>query len=144
MNTPEYFTNKLKELNQRYVIILDEVVKTYPSYKANPKFNRYEKDYEKNISNLLKLQTDYFLFKNNIVKANTDLQKDIKQIDEMLYELEEENKILREEYAYLTNSNNAARGMLTDSTTLYNQQLTGNWLLFLILSGLSYTLLKKV
>ena len=138
---PSTYENLNNELNQRYVIILDEIVKTYPSYKANPKFNSYSNSYAKNMSNLQELQTEYFLLKNNLSKNTDELQKDIKQIDEMLYELEEETKKQREEYNNLKNSDNAAYGQLTDSKTLYNQQLLGNWLLLMMFSGLTYNLL---
>ena len=141
MQSPDTFTKTSNELNQRYAIIIDEIVKTYPSYKANPKFNSYSEAYAKNISNLQQLQAEYFLFKNTLSKDTEELQRDIKQIDDMLYALEEEVKVLSEEFAYLKNSDNAAHGRLTDSKTLYNQQLLGNWLLVLSLSGLTYTLL---
>ena len=141
MQSPTTYETLNNELNQRYVIIVDEIVKTYPNYKANPKFNAYSQAYKNNMSNLQKLQTEYFLFKNNLTKNTDELQKEIKQIDEMLYELEEETKLKREEYAYLKNSDNAAHGHLSDSKTLYNQQLLGNWLLFLTFSGMTYTLL---
>jgi chromosome segregation ATPase len=143
MESPASFTKTSNELNQRYAIIIDEIVKTYPSYKANPKFNSYSQAYAKNISNLQQLQSDYFLFKNTLSKDTEELQKAIKQIDDMLYALEEDIKVLREEFAYLKNSDNAAHGRLTDSKTLYKQQLLGNWLLFLSFSGLTYTLLKN-
>jgi hypothetical protein len=141
MQSPTTYENLNNELNQRYGLILDEIVKTYPNYKANPKFNAYSQAYTTNMSNLQQLQTDYFLFKNNLSKETDELQKDIKQIDDMLYELEEETKVKREEYAYLKNSDNAAHGQLTDSKLLYNQQLLGNWLLLLTFSGLTYNLL---
>ena len=141
MQSPTTYENLNNELNKRYELIIDEIVKTYPNYKANPKFNAYSQAYKNNMANLQKLQTDYFLLKNNLNKDTDELQKDIKQIDEMLYELEEETKVKREEYAYLKNSDNAAHGQLTDSKTLYNQQLLGNWLLLLTFSGLTYNLL---
>ena len=140
MEPPAQFATILKELNQRYFLIVDEVIQTYPKYKSNPKMNSYGKVFERNMSNLQKLQGDYFLFKNNLSKDMDQLQKDIKQIDEMIYKLEEANKILREEYTNLKNSDNAAHGRLTDSETLYNQQLIGNWLILLYLSILTYKL----
>jgi septal ring factor EnvC (AmiA/AmiB activator) len=142
MQSPSTYETRNNELNQRYVIIVDEIVKTYPNYKASPKFNSYSQAYERNMGNLQRLQTEYFLFKNNLIKDTNELQKDIKQIDDMIYELEEETKVKREEYAYLKNSDNAAHGQLTDSKYLYNQQLLGNWLLFLTFSGMTYNLFK--
>jgi len=139
MEPPSHFKDLRRELTQRYNIIIDEVVKTYPSYKANPQFNNYEDSYKKNISNLEKLQTEIFLLKNNLNKSTNELQKDIKEIDDKIYLLEEENIKLRDELALLTNSDNAAHGRLTDSRTLYNQKLVSNYLL---LSFLMYAVYK--
>lgn len=136
------FVSVNKELNQRYNIIIGEIVKSYPSYKANPKFNEYESSYKTNLNNLQKLQADIFLLKNDLSKNINTTQKDITQIDEMLFKLEEENKILKQTLADYNNSNNAAHGMLTDSKTLYLQQLAGNWILFLSLGTAAYMVYK--
>jgi len=132
------FADTNKELIQRYNIIIGEIVKTYPNYKANPTFNEYDSAYTKNINNLQKLQADIFLLKNNISKNIDTTQQDITQIDETLYKLEEENKVLRQRLADLNNSDNAANGMLYDSKTLYKQQLISNCILFLSLGTAAY------
>ena len=132
------FADANKELIQRYNIIIGEIVKTYPNYKANPTFNEYDSAYTKNINNLQKLQADIFLLKNNISKNIDTTQQDITQIDETLYKLEEENKVLRQRLADLNNSDNAANGMLYDSKTLYKQQLISNCILFLSLGTAAY------
>ena len=132
------FADTNKELIQRYNIIIGEIVKTYPNYKANPKFNEYDSAYTKNINNLQKLQSDIFLLKNDLGKNIDTVQKDISRIDETLFKLEEENKVLQQQLADLNNSDNAAHGMLTDTRTLYSQKLTGNWLMFLSLGAAAY------
>uniref|UniRef100_A0A6C0IJ91 Uncharacterized protein n=1 Tax=viral metagenome TaxID=1070528 RepID=A0A6C0IJ91_9ZZZZ len=140
MERPSHFKDLNNELTQRYNIIIAEIVKTYPSYKAN---NNYEDGYKKNINNLEKLQGELFLLKNNLNKSTDELQKDIKEIDDKIYNLEEENVKLRGELALLTNSDNAAHGRLTDAKTMYNQKLLGNWLLFFSLTSVSYLLYRK-
>ena len=132
------FADANKELIQRYNIIIGEIVKTYPNYKANPTFNEYDSAYTKNINNLQKLQADIFLLKNNISKNIDTTQQDITQIDETLYKLEEENKVFRQRLADLNNSDNAANGMLYDSKTLYKQQFISNCILFLSLGTAAY------
>ena len=137
------FADTNKELIQRYNIIIGEIVKTYPNYKANPKFNEYDSAYTKNINNLQKLQADIFLLKNNISKNIDTTQQDITQIDETLYKLEEENKVLKQRLADLNNSDNAANGMLYDSKTLYLEQFVGNCILFLSLGTAAYMVFSR-
>ena len=136
MESPTHFKDLQNELTQRYNIIIGEVVKTYPSYKTNPMTSN---DYKQNIQNLEKLQEDIFLMKNNLSKSTDTLQKNIKVIDDKIFTLEEDNKKLQEELDLLTNSDNAAHGRLTDSKTLYKQQLVGNWILFMYLLYMVYT-----
>lgn len=135
METPSSYKEMQKQINQSYNIIIGEIVKTYPSYKANPKFSNI---YKQNISNLEKLQEDIFITKNSLSKSTDDLDKNIKVIDDKIFILEEENKKLQEELNLLTNSDNAASGRLTDSKTLYNHQLSANWLLAMVLLYMIY------
>ena len=134
-----HFNDTNTELNQRYNIIIGEIVKTYPNYKANPKFNTYEESYKTNINNLQNLQADVFLLKNDLNKNINTTQQDITRVDEVIFKLEEENNVLKQRLADLNNSDNAAHGMLTDSKTLYLQQLVGNWILFLSLGVAAYS-----
>jgi len=143
MEPPIHFKDLNNEFTQRYNIIVGEIVKIYPSYKANPKFGNYADNYKQNISNLEKLQEDIFFLKNNLSKSTDELQKNIKVIDDKIFLLDEENKKLQAEFDILNNSDNAAYGRLTDSRTLYNQQLLGNWLLFLSLTSVTYMIYKR-
>ena len=86
MESPSQFKQKIKELNQRYFLIIDEVVKTYPNYKIKENNDMLQDSYKKNLGNLQKLQAEFFLFKNNINKNTETLNDDIKQIDEKIYE----------------------------------------------------------
>ena len=133
-----HFNDTNEELKQRYNIIIGEIVKSYPSYKTNPRFNTYQDRYKANIRNLEKLQADIFLLKNGLNKSINTAQQDITHIDETIFKLEEENKVLRQQLDDLNNSNNAAHGMLADSRTLYLQQLVGNWILFLSVGTAAY------
>jgi hypothetical protein len=136
MEPPTHFKDLQNELTQRYNIIIGEIVNTYPSYKTNPMSSN---EYKQNIQNLEKLQEDIFLMKNNLSKSTDELQKNIKVIDDKIFTLEEENKELQGELDLLTNSDNAAHGRLTDSKTLYKQQLVGNCILFIYLLYMVYT-----
>ena len=140
--TPSYYENTIKELNQRYYLVLDEIVKLFPKQKMYPKYLAYSKPFTNDMTNLNKLQTDFFLFKNSLESDIESLDKDIKKTNEEIDNLEHENKKLSATLESLKNSNNASHGMLEDTNLLYNQQLFGNTLLFLILLGAGYKYLK--
>ena len=72
MESPSQFKQKIKELNQRYFLIIDEVVKTYPNYKikkqkGNPTYFRMRRkgDNELNINKSIKSQFNLLRVGNN-------------------------------------------------------------------------------
>ena len=142
-SSPSLFQTRMNELTQGYNIIVSEIVKTYPNYKANPDFSTFQTSYKTNISSLERLQEEVFLLKNDLNKNINDMQKDIKQVDETIFSLDEENKVLKAQLNDLTNSDNAAGGMLVDSKTLYKQELLGNVILFAATISLLTNLLAK-
>lgn len=140
MNTPEKYIKRTASLNDQYNTVLAEVVKYYPSYKVNPKFTKYEENYNTNLANLQQLGLEYATLKNNLNKDNDTMFANIKTINEQIHKLEAENKKLQAELDLLTNSDNAAGGRLTDASFFYNKQLAMNWLMFttLVVLGVKY------
>jgi hypothetical protein len=139
---PSFYEKKIKELNQRYYLVLDELVKLFPKNKMYPKYLAYSKPFTTDMSNLIKLQTDFFLFKNELASDIDFVDKNIRRVNEQIENIEDENKELSKTLESLQNSNNASDGMLSDTKLLYNQKLLGNWLLVLILLGTGYKYLK--
>lgn len=140
--TPSYYEKTMKELNQRYYLILDELVEVFPKNKMYPDYLAYSKPFKNDMSNLIKLQSDFFLYKNDLETDIETLDKEIKSVNEQIENLEIENKQLNKTLESLKNSNNASHGMLSDTKLLYNQKLIGNWLLFAIIVGTGYKYLK--
>jgi septal ring factor EnvC (AmiA/AmiB activator) len=137
-----YYKNTLKELNKNYYSVLDEMVKVFPKYKLYPNFQSYSKDYTEDMGTINKIQTEFFLFRNNLNSESDSIDKDIKKINNQIAKLEKENKHLTKTLDSLNNSNNASHGMLSDTKLLYNQELSGNWLLTFILIGVVYKYYK--
>ena len=123
--TPSYYKNTLKELNNKYYSVLDEMVKVFPKYKMYPTFQTYSKEYTEDMGIINKIQTEFFLFRNNLDSDNDTI-----------------NKHLTARLNSLQNSNNASHGMLKDTKLLYNQKMAGNWLLFFVLTSVVYKYYK--
>jgi hypothetical protein len=92
---------------------------------------------------MTKLQSDFFMFKNDLESDIDHLDKDIRSVNEQIASTEKENKELSAKLAALRNTNDASYGMLQDTKLLYNQLLTGNWVLFFISIGLVYNYYRK-
>ena len=137
-NPPTYYETSLKTLNKQYYKVLDNIASLFPKNKLYPEFPGYAKPFTKEMSDLTKIQTDFFVFKTNLETDIDHLDKDIRLVNNEIAQLEKDNKMLSSKLALLVNSGDASVGMLQDTRLLYNQQLSGNWLLFFILVGVLY------
>jgi len=126
---------KIKELNQRYNIILNEFTDTYPSYKTFPDVTKFAQKYATDNGNLTKLQSEFFQLKDTLQDEITKSDKIIKRTDVQIQILEKKIDLLKKEIGNLENDNEAAEGMLDDIQLRYNQYLVGNWILLIVLIG---------
>ena len=130
MNTPEYYRNRQNELNERYFIVLNEIVAMFPKFKSQPVFQAYATSMQADTANLQTLQIDFVSLYNDLEKDISTLETELIQVDNEIGTLEEENNELKSHLSSLANSNNASVGMLNDTELLHNQYLFGNWILF--------------
>ena len=138
MHPPSYYDTSLKDLNKRYYSVIENLAKYFPRNKLYPDYKAYSDPFNRETSEFNKIQTDFFLFKNNLESDIDNLDKDIQSVNERITNTEKENKTLDARLASLRNSNDASYGILQDTKLLYNQMLTGNWLMFFILIGVVY------
>jgi hypothetical protein len=126
---PEYYINRKKELNDRFYLVLNEMITLYPKYKSHPDFPEYSKNYIIDKGNMQKLQSDFFLLKNGLEKDITSLNKEIKQVNNNIGKIKKDNIKLSGKMQVLKNGGAAAHGMFLDSRLLYNQQVMSNWVI---------------
>ena len=70
---PAVLIDKAKYLNDKFYLILNEIVKTYPSSKFDPNANKAA--FDANMEKMKRLQNDYFLFKNDVTYASESILK---------------------------------------------------------------------
>lgn len=126
---------KIKELNERYKIILNEFAHTYPQYKVYPEIETISKSFAVDSGNLLELQTEFFQLRDNIQHEIQQRSNKIDNTDIQIKILEEKNKKLMGKLNGLENDKDASIGMLDDIQLRYNEFLLGNWILFISLVG---------
>lgn len=148
---PVFLTDQAKNLNDRFYLILNNLVDSYPEGKLHPNETSYADStktnlqiYNANMAQMMKLQSDYFIYKNSIVKSSQDLLKYINSVDDQINVLDEENKDLNKKIEEMANSSHSAEGMLDDSQITRNQLFYGNIILFLIMAAGGYTYYIKV
>lgn len=119
---PQFFNSKLRELDQRYNLIMNELSNNY-------KNNKSIKEDENNIK---KLQNELFLLKNELLNNIDTLSYNIKQYDSQINIFTKENNILKKKFNEIKQKNNGSKGLAHDTQTLYNQYLMGNYLIGLV------------
>ena len=148
---PVFLTDQAKNLNDQFYLILNNLVDTYPAAKLhaaetsafdNTMTNKLV--YDAIMSKMMKLQSDYFTYKNSIEKNSEDLMIYVNSVDDEINILDGENKELYKKLDEMANSSHSAEGMLDDSQLTRNQMFYGNIILFAIMATGGYMYYKRV
>ena len=130
--SPSYYDKKIKELDQRFYLVLDELKKSYPIYKVYPDNPEYENIYSNDISNMEKTNIDIFSLKKSIDKDSIILNRIIKHRNKLITKKKEENKELKKQLENLLSGANSSTGMIDQKQDIYNMQF-----FHLVIVGLS-------
>ena len=148
---PIFLTDQAKALNDRFYLILNEIVKIFPEAKLNPtQKSRYDRTktnkeiYDDNMKQMMKLQTDYFVYKNDVIMESEVILKKIVEIDVIIYIIDELNEALNEKLTELKSSSHSAEGLFDDTQITRNELFYGNILFFLLVSTGGFFVYKKI
>jgi hypothetical protein len=141
---PFALTDKTKELNDRFYILLNKIVDTYPSTKINPGDTERMTAYQANMAKMHNLQNDYFLYKNSVVLASEGIQKVIETGNNDINTLDGKIKVLRLQLEKLKSSSHSAEGLFDDAQISRNQLWVSNFILFGIMAGGGFLYYKKL
>jgi transcription initiation factor IIF auxiliary subunit len=122
----EYYNKVLKELDQNYYLIMNEYTQQYPRVKTYPEIKGYKKAIDEDLNNLKSLQSDFFMFKNDLEKDIKTTSMGIYKADKMIAKLDKENTKLKATLSGLSQASAGATGMFNDAQAIYNQSLLGN------------------
>jgi hypothetical protein len=148
---PVFLTDEARDLNDRFYLLLNNIVATFPYSKIKPNSpTMYDRtvtnkaDYDNNMALMLQLQNDYFMYKNSVVRSSENVLKEMNAIDILVNDLDKQNADLSSQLSALTTSGRSAEGMLDDSQLTRNQMFYGNIILFLVIASGGYMYYKKV
>ena len=104
VNTPEYYSQELQTQYKNFEFILDEIQKTYPLYKQNPKNDTT--DYILDKGNYLSSQSKLFSIKNSLDVDSKTLKDDNNEVIQKINNLEDSITKNQKILSNLINSNN--------------------------------------
>lgn len=93
---------------------------------------------------MLKLQTEYFMFNNLVTKETNGMLKHINGLDSSIQSVDNKNKELLERLNELKGSSYSAEGLFDDAQLTRNQILFGNVVLFIVISVGGYVSYRKL
>ena len=152
MTTPPIvFTAQAKQLNDKFYLTLNEIIKTYPIAQLKPTINsQYDRSqtnksvFNSNMNKMLRLQNEYFIFKNTVVSSTENIQKEIAETDKKITILENQNKVLKLQLDNLKTSSHSAEGLFDDAQITRNELLFSNFLLFGVMCGGGFMYYKSI
>ncbi len=142
---PSFFTTKAKDLNDKFYVLLNNIVNNYPDMRknANDSTNTNMIAYNEGIAKMKNLQTEYFLYKNDALKESENLSKYGKNIDDKINKMDEKNKIIQAKLNSIKASSDSATGMLDDTQLTRNQVFVGDIFLCILIIVGGYVFYKK-
>ena len=137
---PIFLTDRAKELNDSFYLKLNELVKLFPEYKLNPN-QKYIEDnsktnkfvYDQLMKEMLFLQNEYFVYKNDIEKESQSLLNYINELDLKILKLDSETNKLNTKLNELKSSRYSAEGLFDDAQITRNELLFGNIIFFIVI-----------
>ena len=129
MKSPQEYTLIINKKNRNFKNLLDEIVNSYPLYKLNKNIDSYKEIYEKDMINLEKLKGNIFLLSSDLQNNSKSLTKFIKEKNNIIEKLNNDNEKLVEKLNTLENQDNAANGELQSKNINFYMQLLQNFLL---------------
>ena len=148
---PVFLTNEARDLNDRFYLLLNNLVAMFPRAKLKPDEGSLNDStvtnkqlYDITMDKMLDLQSAYFMYKNDTVRASEDLLNHVASVDAQINVMDVENKTLKTKLNEITSSSRSTEGMLDDSQLTRNQLLYGNVLLLLVMSMGGFIYYKNV
>ena len=148
---PVFLSDQARDLNDRFYLILNNLVASYSGAKFKPDDFTIDdntitnmNEYNKNMGQMQQLQSDYFTYRNSVVKNSEAMLTQFAEMDARVNALDAENASLKSRLADLGDSGRSAEGMLDDSQITRNQMFYGNIVLFIIMVAGGIFYYKKV
>ena len=144
MKSVQEYNEIINSAYNSFNIILEELSKSYLSYKLYPEDALYKKEFNRDLKNLERIKSNIYTYKNNLIKDSEIITNSISEINNKITKLNKSNKLLTKKLNTLENQNFAADGEFIDKKFIYNINLAQNIILLsVIITSIGIYYLKK-
>lgn len=121
-NTDDYSV-KLRELNHRHHLALEQYKKSYPRFKVNPENKVYSAEFNKDKFNLRNVNAKLFLLENEILSGIKEQEKKISKGDSQIKKQKRLNDLLNNLEDDQTDKDEALIAMANDLKEAQSEKL---------------------
>lgn len=129
---PNYYNNKINELNNQFILVTNEIKKSYPLSKTFQNIDKYTLNYNNDLSNQKGIKSKIYILKNDLQKSIQDMEKYKEKIMKEINEYEKKNKEKKQKIKQLNNKNEGAIGFHKDFKKYNNGEIIKTILFFFI------------
>lgn len=140
---PLELTNKIKTLQEKLPVILDDFKKYYVFFNKNPTYNEYQTIYENLKANLNSISNELLIIANDVEKNSKNIGDALLEINKLIENEKKQNFKFKTIETGLDNVYNGSKIMINEYKYLYNENYIKNILIFLGI-GVAITTLIKV
>jgi hypothetical protein len=140
---PVELTNKIKTLQEKLPVILDDFKKYYVFFNKNPTYNEYQTIYENLKANLNSISNELLIIANDVEKNSKNIGDALLEINKLIENEKKQNFKFKTIETGLDNVYNGSKIMINEYKYLYNENYIKNILIFLGI-GVAITTLIKV
>ena len=124
---PDIYASKLKELNDKMPLILDDFKQAYVYYNMTPSYGDYQTNFLNIRNNVLQTNAELFMETNNIQKDIETINKDLIKINKDIEKNKVTNKKLKVQLQDVDNREDSSKQMIDDYKEMYNLQYLSNF-----------------
>jgi len=122
-NNTVHFRKQLSEYNNRFKLILSDFKKFYIAYNLDTDSSDALNAFTREKTMITHNKKNIFLLKNKVEKSNSEINKQIHQLELLLNKEQRTNNSLTVKEKDLESLDNAAIQMLKDKNVVYNERL---------------------
>ena len=128
---PEFFTERVKTLEQQLPPILDDFNKYFVLYNKTPNYPEYENMFNNIKQNLNSLGASLFMVSNDVDSNIDNINKAFKALDILINRERKRNRELKRRLGIVESEANSSNEMIHDYNQMYDEDYVRNWGLFL-------------
>lgn len=128
---PEFFTERVKTLEQQLPPILDEFNTYFVLYNKTPNYPEYENIFNNIKQNLNSLGASLFMVSNDVDTNIDNINKAFKALDILINRERKRNRELKRRLGIVETEANSSKEMIHDYNQMYDEDYLRNWGLFL-------------